>query len=73
MYVPRPIGFRLDDAEQTSRTLALEILALSKQNCNDTQFDDGWPITLRVAHQVGAIPKHVGDGEPIQALYRFYM
>jgi hypothetical protein len=73
MYVPRPVGFRLDDAEETSRALALEILALSKQNWNDTQFDGGWPITLRAAHQVGAILKHMGEGEPIQARYGFYM
>jgi hypothetical protein len=73
MYIPRAIGFHLDDVEQTGRFLAHEMLALSKQNWNNTQFDGGSPITLRAAHQVGAILKHVADNDPIQARYSFYM
>ncbi|HEX3722499.1 MAG TPA: Piwi domain-containing protein [Nitrolancea sp.] len=73
MYVPRPIQVRRDDAEQTGLFLADELLALSKQNWNNTQFDGGLPITLRAAGDVGAILKHVGDQESIQARYSFYM
>jgi hypothetical protein len=73
MYVPRPIGFRLWNVEQTGRFLGQEILAMSKLNWNDTQFDGGLPITLRAARQVGDILKHVGEHEPIQARYSFYM
>jgi hypothetical protein len=73
MYVPRPVAFRLWDAEQTARFLAQEISALSKLNWNNTQFDGGLPITLRAARQVGDILKHLGPHDPIQARYGFYM
>jgi hypothetical protein len=73
LYVPRPIEFRQEDTEQTGRFLAQEMLALSKQNWNNTQFDGGWPITLRAAHEVGAILKHLGEQEFIQARYSYYM
>jgi hypothetical protein len=73
MYVPLPIGFRLDDAEQPARVLAQEMLALSKQNWNNTQFDGGWPITLRAAQRVGSIMKHIGPHDPIQTRYSYFM
>lgn len=73
LYVPRTIGFRLDDAEQGPRLLAEEILALSKQNWNNTQFDGGLPITIRAARRVGDILKHVEPDEKLQARYGFYM
>jgi hypothetical protein len=71
MYVPRPLGFRSDKIAQTPRYLAQEILALTKMNWNNTQFDRSEPITMRAARQVGSILKHVGtEYEPY---YRFYM
>lgn len=73
MYVPRPVGFRLEDVQESARGIAQEMLALSKLNWNNTQFDGGWPITVRAAQRVGAILKHIGDGDPIQARYSFYM
>lgn len=73
LYVPRPILFRREDTEQTGSFLAQEMLALSKQNWNNTQFDGGWPITLRASDKVGAILKHLGNDTPIQARYSFYM
>jgi hypothetical protein len=71
--LPLPLGFRLEDVEQPPRALAQEMLALSKQNWNNTQFDGGWPITVRAAQEVGANLKHIGAHDPIQAWYRFYM
>jgi hypothetical protein len=73
MYVPRPLGMRLEDVQEPPRTLALEILALSKQNWNATNFDGGWPITVRAAQRVGSILKHIGEREPAQARYSYYM
>lgn len=73
MYVPHTLGFRLDDVEQGPRMLAEEILALSKQNWNNTQFDGGLPITVRAARTVGDILKHVEPGGKLQARYSFYM
>lgn len=73
MYVPRPLGFRCEDAEQTPKFLAHEILSLTKMNWNNTQFDNDEPITVKAARNVGNILKYVGENDPIQARYSFYM
>jgi len=73
MYVPRPLEMRVHYAESSIRTLAAEILALTKMNWNNTQFDGGEPVTTRVARQVGDILRHTSDGDQIQARYSFYM
>jgi hypothetical protein len=71
LYVPCPLGFRCDSTAETPTFIAQEILALTKMNWNNTQFDGGQPITLRAARQVGNILKYLGsDFEPY---YRFYM
>ena len=58
----------------SKRTLATEMLALSKLNWNNTQFDGGEPITVRTARQVGDIPKRVpGDSDVPQRGFRYYM
>lgn len=41
---------------------AAEILALTKMNCNNTQFDGGEPITIRAARHVADILRHVPAG-----------
>lgn len=71
LYVPRPLGFRCDKIAETPIRLAREILALTKMNWNNTQFDRSEPITMRAARQVGSILKHVG--EEYEPYYRFYM
>jgi hypothetical protein len=73
MYIPRPIWMRLEDVQESGRVLAQEVLALSKQNWNNTQFDGGWPITLRAAQRVGSILKHIGEHDPVQSRYSYYM
>ena len=73
MYVPKSLEFVCVDTEQTPRALAEEILALTKMNWNNTQFDSAFPITVKAARQVGAILKYVGSAAPIQASYGFYM
>lgn len=73
MYMPRTIRIGCDRIEQTPRYLAEEILALTKMNWNDTQFDGGMPITVRAARQVGDILKYAGPTDPIPARYSFYM
>lgn len=71
MYVPRPLGFRCDQTAETPTFLAKEILALTKMNWNNTQFDGGQPITLRAARQVGSLLKYLD--EDFEPYYRFYM
>lgn len=73
LYVPRPLGFRCDRTVQTPTFLAQEILALSKMNWNNTQFDGGEPITIRAAQEVGNILKYFGPNEQYEPYYRFYM
>lgn len=73
MYVPRPFEFSLARTETTVEQLAREMLALSKLNWNNTQFDGGEPITVRAARRVGDILKCVADGGVIQPSFRFYM
>lgn len=73
MYVPRPLGFRCEATDQTPRFLAAEMLALSKMNWNNTQFDGGDPITVRAADQVADVLKHLGDNEEVQMRYSYYM
>lgn len=72
MYMPRSLMMQCDRTEETPRYLAQEILALTKMNWNDTQFDGGLPITIRAARQVGDILKYLGT-DSIPPHYSFYM
>lgn len=76
LYVPQPLLFRCEDIEQGPRQIARELLALSKLNWNQTQFDGSVPITVVAARKVGEILKYAdarGDGRPIAARYSHYM
>ena len=72
-YIPRPITFKCDQVEQTPTFLAREILALSKMNWNDTQFDGGSPITIAAARKVSGILKYVGHDDSLAHRYSHYM
>jgi hypothetical protein len=72
-YIPRPLLFRCDRTEQTPRVLATELLALSKMNWNDTQFDGGMPITIGAADRVANILRYVRDGDVMVHRYSYYM
>lgn len=73
MYVPQPLGIRCDHTESTPRALAEEVLALTKMNWNNTQFDCHDPITVRAARQVGKILKYVAPDEPVEPRYAHYI
>ena len=73
LYVPMPLAVSCDQVAETPTFLAKEILALTKMNWNNTQFDGGQPITLRCARQVGAILKYLGQNDSYEPYYRFYM
>jgi hypothetical protein len=76
LYVPRALEIQFDNVEQSRETLCREILALTKMNWNNTQFDMREPITLRAARGVGDILKYVPNDAPesrIAARYSFYM
>lgn len=74
MYVPNPLWLRLERRDTASLDQVLtEVLTLTKMNWNGTQFDGALPITMKAARQVGDILKHVGEGDPVDPRYRFYM
>jgi len=72
-YVPRALEIESVATEQPARQLAGELLALTKMNWNNTQFDAAQPITVRAARQVGNILKYASDLKNIQSRYAFYM
>lgn len=73
LYVPRPVEFALQKSSSSPFQIAREMLALSKLNWNNTQFDGGEPITVRASRRVGDILRCCTDGAPIQPGYRFFM
>ncbi len=73
MYVPQSLGIRFEETDQGRLLLTKEILALTKMNWNNTQFDGYEPITLSAARKVGHILKHLNESESIQTRYSFYM
>jgi hypothetical protein len=73
MYIPRPLLFRCEYTEQTPIFLAQEILALTKMNWNNTQFDGAEPITIRAARQVSSIIKYIMPSDYYAPNYMFYM
>ena len=73
MYVPRPLELSVFRGEGPVERHAREMLALSKLNWNNTQFDGGEPVTLRAARRVGDILKCATDGSEIQHTFRFFM
>lgn len=70
-YIPQPIEVRIIESDESSKVICTEILALTKMNWNNTQFDGKYPITLACAKKVGQIMKYV-EGEP-QRRYSYYM
>lgn len=73
LYIPKPIEFHVSIANSGMHTIAKEILALSKLNWNNTQFDGGEPITVRAARRVGDILKCVSSDENIQNNFRYFV
>jgi hypothetical protein len=73
LYVPRPLEFYCEDTQTPGRKLAGEILALTKMNWNNTQFDNSFPITIHAARQVGSILKYLQRDSGIQRSYAYYM
>ncbi|HEY5235915.1 MAG TPA: hypothetical protein VIJ14_07040, partial [Rhabdochlamydiaceae bacterium] len=72
-YVPVPLELNFEVTEQTPAFLSREILALTKMNWNNTQFDGSEPITLAAARRVGKILKYLPSDIPPEPRYSFYM
>ena len=73
LYVPQPLKISTEHAEGSPTMIAEEILALTKMNWNNTQFDGKYPITLHCARQVGSILKYLDESERPPTSYSYYM
>lgn len=72
-YIPRPIEVRLFSYDESPNLICDEVLALTKMNWNNTQFDRRNPITIECARNVGSILKYLEDDDEMQLRYSFYM
>jgi len=73
MYMPRTLRIEAARTERSLESHAVEILALTKMNWNDTQLDGALPITIRAARQVGKILRYLGQNENLPHKYSFFM
>jgi argonaute-like protein implicated in RNA metabolism and viral defense len=72
-YIPRAIEVKLATYDVSPNVICDEILALTKMNWNNTQFDRQMPITIECARNVGEILKYLRPDEQMQLKYSFYM
>jgi hypothetical protein len=72
-YIPHPLRVHAESTEQTSQYLAREILALTKMNWNNTQFDGAEPVTLRASRQCSSVLRYCSEARHIEPRYSYYM
>ncbi len=73
MYVPKTLMIKHERSWADLKDVAGEIIALTKMNWNNTQFDNLNPITIRASRQVGSILKYTRPQDQIEHLYKFFM
>ena len=73
MYVPQPLLLRPAGDGTDLQGAGADVMALSKMNWNNAQLDERDPLTLRTAHRVGAILRHVPPDAQIATRYAYYM
>jgi hypothetical protein len=73
LYVPQPIELMIQKSDESPLQIVREVLALTKMNWNNTQFDGKYPVTLGSARKVGEILKYLGEADQPQSRYAFYM
>lgn len=72
-YIPSPLEVRIVESEESAASICREILALTKMNWNNTQFDGKWPVTIGCSRRVGEILKYVHPAATPQIRYSYYM
>lgn len=72
-YIPTPLHIKLAAYDESPNVICDEVLALTKMNWNNTQFDRKYPITIECARNVGEILKYLDENETMQLKYSFYM
>lgn len=74
LYVPKTLKIKIAYTTQSAKSIAMEIMALTKMNWNNTQLDNSLPITIKAARQVGEILKYITEEDAyIEANYCYYM
>jgi len=72
-YIPRALEIKLAYYDESPNLICDEIIALTKMNWNNTQFDRQMPITIECARNVGEILKYLDPADKMQLKYSFYM
>ena len=72
-YPPLPLSLTYTDLASSPKFVASEVLALTKMNWNNTQFDNADPMTIRAAKQVGSLLKYLDEDDFMEFRYSFYM
>lgn len=72
-YIPSPLEIKLAHYDESPNLICDEIVALTKMNWNNTQFDRKYPITIECAKNVGEILKYLEPDDHMQLKYSFYM
>ncbi len=72
-YIPSALEIKLAYYDESPNLICDEILALTKMNWNNTQFDRKYPITIECARNVGEILKYLEPDNIMQLKYGFYM
>jgi hypothetical protein len=72
-YIPQPLEVRIVESDESPDVICREILALTKMNWNNTQFDQKYPITIGCARRVGEILKYLDENKEPQTSYSYYM
>lgn len=72
-YIPSPLEIKMAYYDESPNLICDEIIALTKMNWNNTQFDRRLPITLECARNVGEILKYHDFNDTMQLKYSFYM
>jgi len=67
------LEIRLFKYDESPELICREILALTKMNWNNTQFDRRFPITIECARNVGTILKYLKPEDKVHIKYSFYM
>lgn len=73
LYIPEPLELRAVDCDESPAQLSQEVLALTKMNWNNTQFDGKFPVTLGCSRKVGEILKYLPEDGMTQIRYAYYM
>jgi len=61
---PSSASSRRTSTDQTPHYLAREILALTKMNWNNSQFDGAEPVTLRASRQCSSVLRYCSEARP---------